>query len=594
MTDNPEKISIAEDGTPPVREGRGAWWIVPAWAALVIVVLVLGLAPLRASHDEWWHLKTGKWIVEHGFRVPDKDIFTYTASDYEWENHEWLSQVVMYLAWRWGDTRTIGGWRAVILLKALVLVATYLLLGRFLWQRCGRGARGAIIAVSVTLLAVAVGKRMFYPRPPVITNLFVVFFLYSMWLHRAGRLKTRHLFVLPVLMPVWANLHGGFLVGGIVIAAYFAGESGEWVWLRLRGSMDAEGLRAKLHRAGVYLGLGVLCGLASLLNPWGYHLYFLTQRVMSSRDLVIRLGELAPPDFRFTWAYGFLLAFLAVGFTVLIVGGAIGKVRRWPPLGELLLLLFFFWQSIHHVRHLLLFGLVAAPVATWMLREAWAGRVKRRGSARGMAWLTGGATVALAAWLLFFPGEALGVWKSWQEPGRIPLGPSASQRAGWFLRGMSEEPGSYPRQAVNFVLKAHLPGRMYNRNNVSGYLIWALSPEHYRLFTDSRFDIFGQDFLMDEMSVANGYPAGYLEPFGTPVRDWREVIEDYAINWLFLDRGEAIHGKLFRGQITGWALVYIDDQYAIWLRRAPENDPWIERYGIETNGLSSRELKVGI
>ena len=112
-----------------------------AWGILALVVFCLGFFPLRSSTDEWWHLKTGKWIVEHGYRLPEKDIFSYTSADYDWENHEWLSQVFMYHIYKLGEALSFQGWKAVIFAKSILLVLCWLLLGRFLWQRCGSGRR---------------------------------------------------------------------------------------------------------------------------------------------------------------------------------------------------------------------------------------------------------------------------------------------------------------------------------------------------------------------------------------------------------------------------------------------------------------------
>ncbi len=182
----------------------------------------------------WWHLKTGKWIVENHFQVPQKDIFTYTAASYDWDNHEWLSEALMYKVWQWAEDSRWGGWRTLIVLKALLLVATYLLLGRFVCQRAGGGMRGVLIALFVVLLTAAVGRRMFWPRPPVLSNFFFVFYLYVLWLHRSGRLKTPWLFVLPFLMPCGPICTGGFC-------------SGAWPW---RPISEERELNGRWHAGG--------------------------------------------------------------------------------------------------------------------------------------------------------------------------------------------------------------------------------------------------------------------------------------------------------------------------------------------------------
>ena len=560
-------------------------------ALVAFVVFVLAFFPLRTSHDEWWHLKTGQWIVEHG-TLPKTDVFTYTAANYDWDNHEWLSEVLMYLVWHWGAEHG-GGWRAVIFVKALFLVATWLMLMRFLVHRAGGGRWGLVVGIFLAILAASVARRTFWPRPPVISYFFLTFFLYVMWLHRSGRLPTRGLLVLPFLMPLWANLHGGFILGGVVVAAYFTGEISELLlaqtarhckpelgcpFLTFYGRlapMPPPPPLAFLRRAGIYMGLGVLVGLGSLCTPYGYKLYLLTQRVMSSPDLVERLSELMPPDFHYTWGYAFLLAVLAVGFLALVVRTARGPGAVWPPLADMLLLAFFFWQSWNHVRHLPLMGIAGAPVAAWMLsrtRDAAPERV--RGALR---WTLGVGSGVMALWLVFVPGEGIQL-PQWIGHPKLGRPPSAFERSVALARGMEIEPGTYPVRAVNFILSARLPGRMYNRNHLAGYLIWRLSPEHYRVFTDNRFDIFGGDFLMDELSIANGWPEGFLQPRGTPVPDWREAVERWNIQWLFLERGEKINAKLAAPD-SGWVLVYADPSFLIWLKDTPENRPWIERYG---------------
>jgi len=170
-----------------------------------------------------------------------------------------------------------------------------------------------------------------------------------------------------------------------------------------------------------------------------------------------------------------------------------------------------------HVRHLPLFGFVGAPLAAWLLREMW--EDEGGGRARVLRWLLPVGVGVCGLWLLFFPGEALYMMKE----GRRGAGPSTLAFNRQLARGEAVTPGAYPEEAVHFVLRARLPGRMYNRNNYSGYLIWRLSPEHYKVFTDSRFDIFGQDFLMDELSVVNGWEDGFLINEKKPREEWLRV-----------------------------------------------------------------------
>src|ERR1700761_4560256 len=79
-------------------------------------------APLVvADGDTYWHLATGRWILEHR-GVPATDPFSYAAVGRPWVTHEWLSEVVMVLFWK------AFGWWGLRLLVGLVSVATALLI----------------------------------------------------------------------------------------------------------------------------------------------------------------------------------------------------------------------------------------------------------------------------------------------------------------------------------------------------------------------------------------------------------------------------------------------------------------------------------
>src|SRR5262245_7400394 len=86
-----------------------------AWAGFTF-----GFIPLRGSSDEFWHLKTGRWICENR-SLPANDIFTYTAEKIPWHNHEWLTQVCMWGIYHAGEEGGLGGWRAVIFAKTLLI-----------------------------------------------------------------------------------------------------------------------------------------------------------------------------------------------------------------------------------------------------------------------------------------------------------------------------------------------------------------------------------------------------------------------------------------------------------------------------------------
>jgi hypothetical protein len=292
---------------------------------------------------------------------------------------------------------------------------------------------------------------------------------------------------------------------------------------------------------------------------------------MGNRELLRFVSELQPPDFRYTTGYNLLLALLAI--SVLL------SIRRFrfsiAMAADGLLVLFFLHQSLHHVRHLPLFSIAAAPVvfqllACWHRNLAQDSKVRAKRTARGILIGIGLATALGCLGLIEF---------RWQN----------------FMRFMFTGPGyvraGIPIEAAEFIKRHPFQGRMYNPINFSGYLIWALSPEYHRTFTDSRFDIFGSGVMIDCLAIeaANVLdPNDYALPreqqeeiqekieSGQALPYWRQALDRYDIQFMILGRESRLHGTLRNRPNQGWILVYEDYGYAIYIRDNAENREPIE------------------
>ena len=137
----------------------------------------------------------------------------------------------------------------------------------------------------------------------------------------------------------------------------------------------------------------------------------------------------------------------------------------------------------------------------------------------------------------------------------------------------------YPIQAVDFLLSAGLPGRLWNSGNVSGYLIWRLAPEHDLLFTDNRYDIYGGLVIRQEHAVLNGWTEAWLRDHGlTRVMGfypWNEVLDRWGVQTVFIPTdAEGNRALLVSG---AWERVYEDYQINLWVRRTAGNESAIRR-----------------
>lgn len=543
-------------------QGKGWPAAVVAVTFIVAYVLSLTLVPIRSDNDCWWHIKTGLYILEHG--IPATDPFSFAAADHQWQNHEWLTQVGAAVVYRWGEASTLGGWRAVILATGLVLAAAFVIAGAMSARLSGSWW----IALLVIAVAAGLGRRTYAPRPPAVSELMLAIELLILVGAHEGWWRRGWTWLLVPLFALWANLHGGWLAGLVVLGA-FAGQDG-LAWGRRHIAHPFDDAPAPLP-LGHSLGLLAACVAATCLNPWSWQLYQMPARVLSETDLVSVIGELRPPDLFFTRdLIGAILAtvlMMALGRRGSGTSNA-GAVRA----GELVLFLFFLFQALSHVRHLLLLGIVMVPFWTRLaagavesvaasLRDGFDGRLR----AATPALVAVGVVAAAAAHahlVLQNKPEARGY------PARNYY--YAALRSGYIR-------DAFPAAACDYIELVGFEGRMFNQNNFAGYLIWRLSPETHQVFSDPRFDIFGGAIWRDEEVVTRVIGGD------APDAPWRHVMDQWQIQWGIVRSTEALAQRL-RAGTPGWEIVADFErssnepsEWVVFMRITPENAPARER-----------------
>jgi hypothetical protein len=210
-------------------------------------VYYLANASLLLGHyDLGWHLAAGDLIRERG-SVPFQDPWAFTLADRQWYNLSWLWDVIASVVFKYTG---FGG-------LTLSVVACGALIVGYLTSVClGSGASALAVCISVFAASVLYPAFSTPPNiylaasPNTATMLFSVIFY-------AECLKKRRRYLLPAMMVLWANLHGGFVLGFLIVGVFGATALLRRDWKELK----------------TYCFVGAGCLAAIFVNPLGFHIY---------------------------------------------------------------------------------------------------------------------------------------------------------------------------------------------------------------------------------------------------------------------------------------------------------------------------------
>ena len=214
---------------------------------LVVYTFFWLIAWQRLDPDFGWHLRSGQYIIKNG--IPAKDIYTYSAPNFPWINHEWGYDVLIAHVYSWWH-----GWELLASLAALVWASALIVAAR---------PRAQLYLLIIAAFAISPYAGI---RPQALTLLFFVLLL-----RVHTYLKRKHgnfVWLIPLLFIPWANLHAGFVIG-LALLAYFAIKERSPKW------------------AAVF----VLSILATFVNPYGPSLYVEVARTMFDRSLHTQIIE---------------------------------------------------------------------------------------------------------------------------------------------------------------------------------------------------------------------------------------------------------------------------------------------------------------
>jgi hypothetical protein len=328
-----------------MTSARSQPFLALAPVGLLVGFCVFWFSDTIADPDLWGHVRFGQNILRTG-AIIQVDTYSYRTAGQPWVNHEWLSEVIFAGIYEAAGPRGLIATKVVIGLLIIGLCYAHL----------RRRGLGPWLSVSLlVLMSIPFRMGLATVRPQFFT--YLLFLIELLLIERAGRGHGFGLWVLPILVAAWVNLHGGVLAG--------VGVLGLWIAVRTLERLRDD--RASMIRrviAIVPLGLlGVACGLALLLNPYGAALVvFLLRTATVPRPEISEwtpLGLLSLPGQLY-------LGLLVIGILALFRSG-----RRREPASMLIFGVTAVLPLISN-RHYPLFALSLVVLAGEHIADAWA------------------------------------------------------------------------------------------------------------------------------------------------------------------------------------------------------------------------------
>ncbi|MBJ6751052.1 hypothetical protein JFN91_12585 [Geomonas sp. Red421] len=486
----------------------------------LLITLNLG-QKLLSDGDTGYHIRAGEYMLgTHS--IPHQDMFSFLSPPLPWTAHEWLSEVIMALVHQgWG----LSG---VVIFFAFLLALSCFLLFRMMQS----DDSDILVSLLVVLLVGGAAQLHWLARPHVFSLVIMVawYYILDQYQYQGRNL----LFLLPLIMIPWANLHGGFMVGFILLGAYFLGNLLDAFF------SQGEGRGESLPRLRG-LGLAILaCGAASVVNPYGFHILLFPFQLTSSKDLMDGVSEFLSPNFHEYYIKYFELLLFVLLATV-------GLSRYKLNLVEMILILLFTHMSLFSARYIPLFAIIVAPVIarrlTRVLRESDSGFarfVKQR--SRNIAAIDDCTTGYL------WPLAAVAAVVIMVHSGRITF---------------QFDPKIKPMAAIEFLKRERIPGNMFNNDEFGDCLIYGAAPA-YKVFIDGRLDMYGAERLKEYFKVTAFQPG------------WEKILEKYQISWIIFPADATLSRHLLIH--PDWKLIYADEVTNIFVRNNAQHRYLMEKY----------------
>jgi hypothetical protein len=470
------------------------------FAAMFWGIAATGPILLNSDGDLPRHLLVGE-LIRTTKTVNLIDIFSYRTTGYPSFPHEWLSQVILSI---FNDLLGLGG---IVLFAALIVMLAWAII----YYDTLRRSNNLIMSLIFTGLGVGASLIHILPRPHLFSYLFTV--LWILVLEKIYKDKPQAWWLLPILMLVWVNLHGMFVLGIVIWAIYVVGDFFEtpaktWFTSTRTKSM---------------LASGILSIFASFLSPSGIGIWGTIASLGGNAYIKSRIPEYQSANFQMAETWPFILILL---LTILSFSRSNNRI----PWRHVFLVTAFAGVALYSSRMLPFFAIVAVPITAqsiseWLRKDYPNSRLWQtetninniNQSSNGIIWVL---VVVIAVVMLF--------------KFNVPIDSGN--------KGNTFDPKFFPVNAVTWLKSNPQSGHVFNEFDWGGYMLLRLWPSQ-QIFMDGHTHIYGEKLTREYEQVI------------TLSNGWESIFDKYQITWAIVRIQSPIVKAL---EDKGWKSLYQD------------------------------------
>lgn len=474
------------------------------------------------------HIKNGEVVLSGDFGILETNFYSYTEPNFPVVNHHWGSGVIFYIIWK------IAGFAGLSFFYfALSLVIFYL------FFRIAQKESGFAIAVFLSVLVIPLIAQRTEIRPEIFSYFFLALFFWILWHWDKGRLKTKWLFVLPLLEILWVNTHIYFIFGPVLVGLFLIDRVGS-LWFKKRPIKASKNIALAL---GLVV-LGALAnpfGLKGLIYPFNIFREY-GYRIIENQSVwfLENLGIISNPN----------LGLYKLIFTILVLSFVILLIKNRKRFSFVYFILAIIWSVLGWlaIRNFTIFGFFVLPLIAYNLKKSFGQKLKLK----SLDAKTTFGFIAITILVITF-------FTHYQK---LPL---AQNEFGFGLKSANN-------QSAIFFKEQNIKGLIFNNYDIGSYLIFHLYPQE-KVFNDNRPEAYSVSFFEDIYISAQNNP-----------QVWQEQDQIYNFNVIYFAYHDATPWAqkflIERVADDAWAPVFVDDYAIIFLKRNDLNQSIIEKYEI--------------